>query len=50
MGFEDDFDTLKSNMDRFIVLAVVMMLTLLFALKSNMDRFIVPLSNSLNCK
>ena len=27
-------------MDRFIVLAVVMMLTLLFALKSNMDRFI----------
>ena len=32
---------LKSNMDRFIVLFLLMITNYLFNLKSNMDRFIV---------
>ena len=33
--------SLKSNMDRFIVVKISVMLYILKALKSNMDRFIV---------
>ena len=34
------YESLKSNMDRFIVLSAIILFYLLMCLKSNMDRFI----------